>query len=145
MDIVRSKNYIDKNIDNFSRLVIYLSLISIAAEPQLFNPLLDECLLFQKGDLQSRENLLVSETYKKLTVIKNDEIHLYLRELVKAIDGPLSQVKSIVDINNYSSLGITIDIKACFCGRCGHEFGENNLTDDYCPICGMKREIINES
>ena len=138
-----SKNYIDKNIDNFSRLVIYLSLISIAADPKLFNPLLDECLLFQKGDLQSRESLLVSETYKKLTVIKNDEIQINLRELVKAIDGPLSQVKSIVDINNSSPLGITIDTKASFCGRCGHEFGKNNITDDYCPMCGMKREVIN--
>lgn len=136
---------IDKSTDNFSRLVIYLSLISIAADPQLFNPQFDECLLFQKGDLLSRESLLASEIYKKLTFIKNDEIQIILKELVKAIDGPLSQVKSIVDIKKSFSHEFSVEIKAPYCGRCGHEFGINNLTDDYCPICGTKREIINES
>ena len=140
-----SKHSIDKSTDNFSRLVIYLSLISIAADPKLFNPLLDECLLFHKGDLQSRERLLASESYKKLSLIKNNEIQINHRELVKAIDGPLSQVKSIVDINNCSPLAITVYTKASFCGQCGHGFGKDNLTDNYCPICGMKRETINES
>lgn len=136
------QHFIDQKTDYYSQLVIYLSLIAIAAAPQLFNPLLDECLLFQTGDMQSRESLLNSVIFKKLSSINNNEIKLLLGALVKAIDGPLSQVRSIVDIKNLSFKTSAVKIKARFCGLCGHEFGINNFTDDYCPQCSTEREKL---
>ena len=92
------KQYIDKNTDSYSQLVIYLSLLVIAEEPQLFNPLLDDIILFTKGDMQSRHSLLNSDVYKKVSKIQNNKIKFLLEELVEAIGEPLSKVRSITEI-----------------------------------------------
>jgi serine/threonine protein kinase len=46
----RDENYFDSTLDNFSALVIYLSLISLAEEPSLWEEYHDENLLFTKDD-----------------------------------------------------------------------------------------------
>lgn len=124
--------------DYFSQIVIYLSLIAIAAEPKLFDPLSDECLLFQRGDLQSQQNLLNSSIYKKVSAIKNEEVQRLLWELVKSIGGPLVEVRSLVDLK--SELNIHLAAKADYCGKCRYHF--NNQTDDFCPMCGTRREEL---
>ena len=92
------KQYIDKNTDSYSQLVIYLSLLVIAEEPQLFNPSLDDIILFTKGDMQSRHSLLNSDVYKKVSKIQNNKIKFLLEELVEAIGEPLSKVRPITEI-----------------------------------------------
>lgn len=46
----RDATHFDANIDNFSALVIYLSLISLAERPELWNEYHDENLIFTKED-----------------------------------------------------------------------------------------------
>jgi serine/threonine protein kinase len=129
---------IDSSTDYFSQIVIYLSLIAIAAEPKLFEPLSDECLLFQGGDLQSQENFLNSTIYKKVLAIKNEEVQQLLRELVKSLGCSLAEVRSLVDLK--SEPIVLPAIKASYCGKCGYHF--SNQTDGYCPMCGTKREEL---
>lgn len=136
-------HYLNTSMDYFSQQVIYLSLLVIAEAPSLFKEDTEKGLLFKGGDFSSLNAFKFSPIYKKISAIRNPEIQNRLHELERAMSRSLSEVKSIVDINNSSPLGITIDTKASFCGRCGHEFGKNNITDDYCPMCGMKREVIN--
>lgn len=134
----KTPKYIDKTSDYFSQIVIYLSLITIAFEPKLFDPMSDECLLFLKGDLQSRGNFLNSKAYQNVLTIKNEEVQRLLQELVKSIGCPLSEVRSIVDLK--SEPITSPKIKAYYCGKCGNHF--NNQTDDFCPMCGTKREDL---
>lgn len=138
-------HFLNTSMDYFSQQVIYLSLLVIAEDPSLFKIDTEKGLLFKGEDFASLMSFKASPMYKKISAIRNSEIQNRLHELERAMSGSLSEVRSIVDLNNCSPLGINIDTKAGFCGRCGHEFGINNLTDDYCPICGTKREIINES
>jgi hypothetical protein len=46
----RDAQHFDATLDNFSALVIYLSLISLAEEPELWNEYHDENLIFTKSD-----------------------------------------------------------------------------------------------
>lgn len=134
--------YISSDMDNYSQLVIYLSLLVIAKEPDLINQNADEGLLFQDEDMRSKESLVSSKMYQKVSGIRDDEIQMYLNELVTAISGPITQVRSIVDIKNSSPQEYVVEIKAPYCGKCGHGFGKNNSMDDYCPMCGTKRETL---
>ncbi len=138
LDSKTPKN-ISKSTDFFSQIVIYLSLIAIAAEPKLFDPMSDECLLFSGGDLQSRENFLNSNIYKKVLAVKDKEVQRLLQELVRSIGCSLSEVRSLVDLINSEPLALLAD-KANYCGKCGYHF--NNQTDDFCPMCGTKREEL---
>lgn len=134
--------YISADMDYFSQLVIYLSLLIIAEKPEIVNENAEEGLLFQEEDMISKTSLINSTIYKKVSAIKNGEIQFLLRELVNAIGGPISEVRSIVDMKNSFPHEFIVEIKAPYCGRCGYQFGENNSTDIYCPRCGMKRETL---
>ena len=49
----RGADYFDATLDNFSGLVIYLSLLSLKEQPELWNEFHDENLIFTKGDFES--------------------------------------------------------------------------------------------
>ena len=153
----KSNWVVNSKSDYFSQLVIYLSLIAIAQQPLLFNSsnIEDGCILFLPQDLESYNNLIASETYKKLSGINDPKIKYVLGKLVKAIKGPLDKVPSIVDVMSeydfviprlrgilgaiISRAGVNKDeTKMHFCGLCGHRF--ESTIYNYCPQCGTGRE-----
>ena len=132
-------HYLNTSMDYFSQQVIYLSLLAIAEDPSMFKGDTEKGLLFKGGDFASLMSLKASPTYKKISVIRNSEIQNRLYELERAMSGSLSEVRSIVDLNNSEPIVLPA-AKANYCGKCGHYF--NNQTDEYCPRCGTKREEL---
>ena len=90
--------YLSAEMDYYSQLVIYLSLLIVAEKPEIVNIMATHGLVFQEEDLRDLSTLKKSQVYKDVYAIKNQEIQLYLQELVRAIGGPLSAVRSLVDI-----------------------------------------------
>lgn len=132
-------HYLNTSMDFFSQQVIYLSLLVIAEDPSLFKGDTEKGLLFKGGDFASLMSFKASHAYKKISTLRNSEIHNRLYELERAVSGSLSEVRSIVDLNYSESIVIPVT-KANYCGKCGYHF--NNQTDDFCPMCGTKREEI---
>jgi methylphosphotriester-DNA--protein-cysteine methyltransferase len=62
----RDEKFFNEELDNFSALVIYLSLISIAEKPQLWKKDHDENLLFTRGDFREPEKSKLFEEIKEL-------------------------------------------------------------------------------
>ena len=154
-----TKRYMSERIDYFSQLIIYFSLLLIAFDPQLYNPK-NEYLIFSINDLESHENLIKSQTYKKISAIKNQEIQLYLKELVRAIGGPLSAVRSLVDVKKeidaklpparpvehvqpLSSTHTTRNYQVT-CLQCGKKI-TTTAEIKYCPYCGNLLQNNNTS
>lgn len=143
--------FVSPNDDNFSGQVIYLSLLAIAKEPSLANMIGEEDLIFNALDLSSADNFRKATVYRKLMHSGDNEIVGRLQELEKAISGPLSEVRSIVEYNNSSSSFINYPkgiltnnsniLMAKYCHKCGYRFG--NKPEKYCPDCGEKRIPLN--
>lgn len=154
-----TKRYMSERIDYFSQLIIYFSLLLIAFDPQLYNPK-NEYLIFSINDLESHENLIKSQTYKKISAIKNQEIQLYLKELVRAIGGPLSAVRSLVDVKKEIDAKLhparpvehvqplpsthTTQTYNAICLKCGKKI-TTTAEIKYCPYCGNLLQNNNTS
>lgn len=65
----RSPSHFDKSLDNFSGLVIYLSLVSLGEKPDLWKEFHDENLIFTKGDFESPRT---SKLFAKIKAIGGD-------------------------------------------------------------------------
>ena len=143
--------YLNKDMDNFSQQIIYLSLLALSENPRIFNQNVDRGLLFQDEDVSTQEQLLQSQTYKKISAIKNQEIQLYLKELVRAIGGPLSAVRSLVDVKKEIDAKLhparpvehvpplpstpTTRNYQVTCLKCGKKI-TTTAEIKYCPYCG---------
>jgi hypothetical protein len=62
----RDARYFDANLDNFSALVIYLTLISLVEQPELWHQHHDENLLFTKADFLNPANSRLFAKIKEL-------------------------------------------------------------------------------
>lgn len=128
-----------RNNDNFSQLIIYVQLLAFVKQPRLCKRIDDKALLFNVDDLVSSEAFRSSYYYKTLYALRDNNIVFYLNEVAKAIDMPLEDVRSLVDLINSEPLAL-LAVKAKYCGKCGCHF--NNQTDNFCPMCGTKREEL---
>jgi hypothetical protein len=90
----RDAKFFDATIDNFSSLVIYLSLISLAERPELWDEYHDENLIFTKADFLDPAS---SELFSKIKSIGPE--HQQLAEILEAVSrlGP-AETPSLVDI-----------------------------------------------
>lgn len=131
--------YLNTNMDNFSQQVIYLSLLVISEDPSLFNDNTEKGLLFKDRDFSDLKSFKASPRYKRISTIRHQEIQDRLHELERAMDGPLSEVRSIIDLKKPEP-SVSPTIKADYCGQCGYHF--NNPTDVFCPMCGTRREKL---
>ncbi|HEU4837168.1 MAG TPA: serine/threonine-protein kinase [Pyrinomonadaceae bacterium] len=90
----RTAENFDSNLDNFSALVIYLSLLSLAERPALWQEHHDENLLFTKSDFADPA---ASELFRKIRDLGPE--HARLAEvLVNGATGAPDQVPSLLDL-----------------------------------------------
>ena len=79
------KNY-NESIDNFPSLVIYVSLLAIAADPGLFNKFYnDDNLLFRKADYGDPAN---SDCFQALKNNPNDTVRQLIAQLEQFCSAP---------------------------------------------------------
>jgi len=96
---LRNPSHFDATLDNFSALVIYLALISLAEQPDLWREFHDENLLFNKGDFINPDR---SPLFQRIMSI-GPEHRRIAETLGKAAIGSPSAVPSLLDL---------VDIKA---------------------------------
>ena len=90
----RNATHFDEKLDNFSSLVIYLSLISLAERPSLWQEHHDENLLFTKSDFAEPAS---SQLFNKIREIGPE--HSQLADvLANAATGSPNEVPSILDL-----------------------------------------------
>jgi len=90
----RDPSHFDSTLDNFSVLVIYLALISLAEQPDLWREFHDENLLFNKADFLSPNQ---SALFQKIMSIGPE--HRRIAEMLgKAALGSPSAVPSLLDL-----------------------------------------------
>ena len=90
----RDATHFDANIDNFSALVIYLSLISLAERPELWDEYHDENLIFTKEDFLDPAASTLLAKIKTL-----GEEHRQLAEMLEtAVALDPSETPSVVDL-----------------------------------------------
>jgi hypothetical protein len=92
----RNANHFDEKLDNFSSLVIYLSLISLAERPSLWQEHHDENLLFTKTDFADPA---ASQLFNKIRELGPEHARL-ADELASAATGSPNEVPSILDLVN---------------------------------------------
>ena len=90
----RTANHFDEKLDNFSSLVIYLSLISLAERPVLWQEHHDENLLFTKADFADPAS---SQLFNKIREIGPEHSRL-TDVLAEAATGSPNEVPSILDL-----------------------------------------------
>ena len=90
----RHADHFDENLDNFSSLVIYLSLISLAERPSLWQEHHDENLLFTKTDFADPA---ASQLFTKIREIGPEHARL-VDVLANAATGSPNEVPSILDL-----------------------------------------------
>ncbi len=90
----RTAAHFDSNLDNFSSLVIYLSLLSVAERPALWQEHHDENLLFTKTDFA---NPASSELFKKIRELGPEHERL-ADVLANAATGVPDEVPSLLDL-----------------------------------------------
>jgi hypothetical protein len=90
----RSAQHFDSKLDDFSALVIYLSLLSLAERPNLWNEHHDENLLFTKSDFADPAS---SELFKKIREI-GPEHAKFADVLADAASGPPDEVPCLLDL-----------------------------------------------
>jgi hypothetical protein len=66
----RAAQHFANTLDNFSALVIYISLLAIAEAPELWREFHDENLIFTKADFQQPSSSLLFAKLKKLSLVK---------------------------------------------------------------------------
>ena len=84
----------DSNLDNFSSLVIYLSLLSVAEQPALWHEHHDENLLFTKTDFA---NPAASQLFTKIRELGPEHARI-TDALAAAATGSPNEVPSILDL-----------------------------------------------
>lgn len=119
--------------DNFSQLVIYLSLLAMAANTSLVDYIDDQELLFNNLDLQSVTNFRNSRAYRTISRINDPVVKTCLSALENAIAGPLSAVPSLVEVLRNAAREETPKPQS---GYATHVVMFRNL--NYCPMCGKK-------
>ena len=90
----RTANHFDEKLDNFSSLVIYLSLISLAERPSLWQEHHDENLLFTKADFA---NPATSQLFNKIRDLGPEHARL-IDVLANAATGSPDDVPSVLDL-----------------------------------------------
>ena len=90
----RNANHFDEKLDNFSSLVIYLSLISLAERPSLWQEHHDENLLFTKADFADPAS---SQLFNKIRELGPEHSRL-ADVLATAATGSPNEVPSILDL-----------------------------------------------
>jgi predicted Ser/Thr protein kinase len=90
----RTAQHFDKSLDNFSALVIYLSLLSLAERPTLWQEYHDENLLFTKADFQDPS---ASTLFQKIKEIGTEHCRL-ADVLANAASGPPDAVPRLLDL-----------------------------------------------
>jgi hypothetical protein len=90
----RTAAHFDSNLDNFSSLVIYLSLLSVAERPALWQEHHDENLLFTKTDFADPAS---SELFKKIRELGPEHERL-ADVLANAATGAPDEVPSLLDL-----------------------------------------------
>ena len=90
----RTANHFDEKLDNFSSLVIYLSLLSLAERPALWQEHHDENLLFTKKDFA---NPASSQLFNKIRELGPEHSRL-ADVLANAATGSPHEVPSVLDL-----------------------------------------------
>jgi hypothetical protein len=90
----RNVEHFDANLDNFSALAIYLSLISLAEAPELWRSYHDENLLFSRSDFLNPGN---STLFAKIRSLSEEHNRL-ADALISAAQGSPAEVPSLVDL-----------------------------------------------
>lgn len=90
----REAHNFDEKLDHFSSLVIYLSLLSLAEQPRLWDEYHDENLLFTKADFADPES---STLFRKVREIGPEHERL-ADALAAAAVGPPAEVPSLLDL-----------------------------------------------
>jgi predicted Ser/Thr protein kinase len=90
----RTAQQFDKSLDNFSALVIYLSLLSLAERPALWQEYHDENLLFTKADFQDPAS---STLFQKIKNIGGEHARL-ADVLANAASGSPNAVPRLLDL-----------------------------------------------
>lgn len=85
----RNESHYSENLDNFSALVIYLSLIAVAEDPTVWNRYHDdECMIFTKSDFENPQR---SKLFQELLKSQSNKVRQLTVLLQKALkDDPLS-------------------------------------------------------
>jgi hypothetical protein len=92
-------DYFDENLDNFSSLVIYLTLISIAERPELWREHHDENLLFTKADFLNPATSILFAKIKEIS-----EEHRRLAEVLEtAADSTPDAAPYLLDVVSTNS------------------------------------------
>jgi predicted Ser/Thr protein kinase len=91
---LRGAQHFDENLDRFSSLVIYLSLLALAEQPGLWQEYHDENLLFTKADFADPE---ASTLFQKIRGIGPEHARL-ADALAGAAVGPPENVPSLLDL-----------------------------------------------
>jgi len=92
----RDAHQFDSNLDNFSALVIYLSLISLAEKPSLWREYHDENLLFTKSDFLAPES---SPLFAKIRELGAEQSRL-AEALAAAAQAPPADAPCLLDLVN---------------------------------------------
>ena len=90
----RNAQHFDAKLDRFSSLVIYLSLLSLAEQPDLWREHHDENLLFTKTDFANPE---ASSLFKKIKELGPEHARL-ADVLASAATGPPTNVPCLLDL-----------------------------------------------
>ncbi len=90
----RTAEHFDSKLDDFSALVIYLSLLSLAERPSLWQEHHDENLLFTKSDFADPAS---SELFKKIREL-GPEHAKFADVLAAAATGPPDEVPCLLDL-----------------------------------------------
>jgi hypothetical protein len=90
----RDITHFSRGTDNFSALVVYLSLISLAERPELWPEHHDENLIFTRADFSDPE---ASELFKKIESISEEHAHLASALKVAALSDP-SEAPRLTDL-----------------------------------------------
>ena len=96
---LRDAHQFDADLDNFSAIVIYLTLISLMECPDLWKEHHDENLLFTKADFQAPET---SPLFAKIKGIGTEHCRL-AETLEKATTSPTDQVPNLLDLVKVTS------------------------------------------
>jgi hypothetical protein len=95
----RDAHHFNGSLDNFSSIVIYLSLISLAEQPSLWHEYHDENLLFTKTDFLAPDS---SSLFAKVRELGAEQRRL-ADVLATAAQGSPATVPSLLDLVNISS------------------------------------------
>ena len=89
----------DETIDRFSSIVIYLSLLIISKEPEIYDEKNSENILFSEEIFDSLRNGKVPILIKNIENISDEKIQILMKHLLEYIKSDSPQIKSLTEIN----------------------------------------------